>query len=78
MEGGLLRYVMQQWRPKGKSRNVGSFHRKELGEALRIGPCFLVKELTPLSSGACGTTSFLRKEAMALRHAALVTLRANT
>ena len=33
-------------------RNAGSFLRKELGEALRIGP----KDLTPLSSVAYGAT----------------------
>ena len=53
--------------------NVGSFLRKELGEALRIGPCFLVKELTPLSSVACGATSFLRKEALAFRYVPMMT-----
>jgi hypothetical protein len=35
-----------------KSRYAGSFLRKELGEALRIGPKNLAKELTPLSSVA--------------------------
>ena len=36
----------------GKARNVDSFLRKELGEALRIGPSFFSKDLTPLSSVA--------------------------
>ena len=40
-----------------QSRNAGSFLRKELGEALRIGPKELRKELTPLSSVACGVHS---------------------
>ena len=35
---GLWLLVMQHWRHKRKSRNAGSFLRKELGEALRIGP----------------------------------------
>ena len=56
----------------GKTRNAGSFLRKELGEALRIGPK-IGKELTPLSSVASGATPFLRKGALALRHAALET-----
>ena len=43
-------------------RNAGSFLRKELGEALRNTENSLV-EMTPLSSVACGATSFLRKEA---------------
>ena len=34
---------------------LGSFLRKELGEALRIGPK-ISKDLTPLSSVACGAT----------------------
>jgi hypothetical protein len=44
----------------------------ELGEALRIGPK-INKDLTPLSSVACGATPFLRKGAFALRHAAMET-----
>ena len=35
---GLQLFVMQHWRNKCQSRNAGSFLRKELGEALRIGP----------------------------------------
>ena len=34
----------------------------ELGEALRIGSYFLSKDLTPLSSVACGATPPLPKE----------------
>ena len=34
------------------SRNAGSFPRKELGGALRIGPKRFGKDLTPLSSVA--------------------------
>ena len=39
---------------------LGSFLRKELGGALRIGP----KDLTPLSSVAYGATPFLGKGAI--------------
>ena len=42
------------------------------GEALRNTEN-LRKELTPLSSVACGDTPFLRKGALALRHIPLVT-----
>ncbi len=42
------------------------------GEALR-NTGNLRKELTPLSSVACGATPFLWKGALALRHAALET-----
>ena len=42
------------------------------GEALRNTEN-LRKELTPLSSVACGATPFLWKGALALRHAALET-----
>ena len=57
-----------------KIRKAGSFPRKELGEALRIGPKIRNrKELTPLSSVAYGATSFLWKEANALRHAVFET-----
>ena len=59
-------------RREDSARNVGSFLRKELGEALRIGPK-INKDLTPLSSVACGATPFLRKGAFALRHAAMET-----
>ena len=45
-------FVMQRWRHKGYSRNAGSFLRKELGEAQRIGLKELSKDLTPLSSVA--------------------------
>ena len=38
-------------RREDSARNVGSFLRKELGEALRIGPK-INKDLTPLSSVA--------------------------
>ena len=34
---------MQHWRHKRRSRNAGSFPRKELGEALMIGPKNLAK-----------------------------------
>ena len=48
----LTHSVMQHWRYKGENRNVGSFLRKELGEALRIGPKKFRKDLTPQSSGS--------------------------
>ena len=48
----LLLYVMQQWWCKRQSRNAGSFPRKELGGALRIGPKTQRTDLTPLSSVA--------------------------
>jgi|GEM_PF-5168693 len=47
-------------------------YRMVLGEALRNTEN-LSKDLTPLSSVAYGDTSFLWKEAPALRHAALET-----
>ena len=49
-------------------------YRMVLGGALRNTEN-LSKDLTPLSSVAYGDTSFLWKEAPALRHAALVTHR---
>ena len=55
------------------SRNVGSFLRKELGDSPEDRSEELSKDLTPLSSGACGATPFLRKGALALSHAAVVT-----
>ena len=57
---------------EGKYVTLGSFLRKELGEALRIGPK-ISKDLTPLSSVAYGDTPFLWKGALTLRHAALET-----
>ena len=42
-------------------------HGKEPGDGLRNTEK-MRKELTPLSSVACGATSFLRKEALAVRH----------
>ena len=57
-----------------KSRKAGSFPRKELGEALRNTEN-LRRDLTPLSFVASGATSFLWKEALALRHAAMETQR---
>ena len=56
-----------------QSRNAGSFLRKELGEALRIGPKDFEKTCRPYIPSPNGDTSFLRKEAPALRHAALET-----
>ena len=69
------------------ARNAGSFPRKELGEALRIGPKNWYKAPVPhqalsgprlfyekpLSSVACGDASFQRKEANALRYTAVLT-----
>jgi hypothetical protein len=63
---------MQHWRRNGKSRNASSFLRKELGEALRNTEK-ISKELMHLSSVAYGATSFLWKEANALRHAVFET-----
>ena len=48
-------------------------YRKELGDSPEDRSEELSKDLTPLSSGACGATPFLRKGALALSHAAVVT-----
>ena len=52
MEGGCGSTACSSGDTKDKYVTLGSFLRKELGEALRIGPKNMRKELTPLSSVA--------------------------
>ena len=84
---GLWHFGVQHWRHNCNFRNVGSFLRKELGGALRIGPknekyfllksgpsgasAFLRKACYPPSPN--GATPFQRKGAMAVRRTALET-----
>ena len=69
---------MQQWRQKRKSRNADFILIARRAIPYPLNPVNLLNPLnpfsksTPLSSVACGATSFLWKGALALRHTALV------
>ena len=65
-----LRMTMRAGR---EARNVGSFLRKELPDRAEDRSVFWLIELTLLSSIAYDDTSFLRKEAIALRYVAVLT-----
>ena len=64
VEGGSGCSTCSTGDSKANPVTLGSFLRKELGEALRIGPKRFRKDLTPLSSVAYGATPFLRKAAI--------------
>ena len=59
---GLLHFVMQHWRHKSQSRNVGSFSRKELGDSLEEHRIFVnsfMSHIRPLRGLSFSTKSLL-------------------